>query len=93
MKTLHQGYISMLLAHLRAPKGANMAGRSVSPGRVRLSVVVPDGMIAARPEVLDRSAGEAWHPDARVVENGRLILHASRSTERASKVRYIGSLY
>eukprot|EP00435_Cladocopium_sp_Y103_P059565 s342_g21.t1 len=30
--------------------------------RVRLSVVLPGGMIA-------------WHPDARVVENGRLILH------------------
>eukprot|EP00434_Breviolum_minutum_P030924 symbB.v1.2.027350.t1/scaffold2783.1/size70499/3 len=36
-------------------------------GRVRLSVVLPGGMIA-------------WHPDARVVEHGRLILHVPIKT-------------
>eukprot|EP00434_Breviolum_minutum_P030925 symbB.v1.2.027350.t2/scaffold2783.1/size70499/3 len=40
---------------------------NVSNGRVRLSVVLPGGMIA-------------WHPDARVVEHGRLILHVPIKT-------------
>eukprot|EP00913_Durusdinium_trenchii_P023866 g22414.t1 len=47
-------------------------------GRVRLSVVLPDGMIA-------------WHPDARVVENGRLILHVPIQTNPRALTR-VGQL-
>ncbi|CAK9112324.1 Asp_Arg_Hydrox domain-containing protein [Durusdinium trenchii] len=46
--------------------------------RVRLSVVLPDGMIA-------------WHPDARVVENGRLILHVPIQTNPRALTR-VGQL-
>eukprot|EP00913_Durusdinium_trenchii_P023868 g22414.t3 len=61
------GYTSMLIARVLRPRS-----------RVRLSVVLPDGMIA-------------WHPDARVVENGRLILHVPIQTNPRALTR-VGQL-